>query len=193
MKALLAGCVLFFAASVSLAADTNWYIGGSGGQASHENACSTFGAVGLAETCDDESVGYKVMLGMKVHKYTFLELQYTDAGEARLSASGGADTLEINPRMMSLFLKFEVPIAAQERFGLFVKFGGNYYDTDYKRTGVYVGGAESDDGLDTAYGGGFSWRGWSRMSAIFEWENFNDPVVGNGDVTFTSIGVLFHF
>ncbi len=193
MKALLAGFVLFFAASASLAADTNWYIGGSGGQASHGNACSSFEILGLSETCDDDSVGYKVMLGKKIYKYTFLELQVTDAGEARLSTSGGNDVLEINPRMASLFLKFEIPIAVEDRLGVFFKFGGNYYDTDYKRTGIYLGVAESDDGLDTAVGGGFSWRGWDRFSAIFEWENFNDPVVGNGDVTFTSIGVLFHF
>ena len=197
MKALLAGFVLMFAASTALAADfeySGWYIGASGGQTSLENACSNFETLNLAETCDDESVGYKVFAGKWIYKYTALELQYTDAGEARLSTSGGADTLEINPRMASLFLRVEVPVAAQGRFGVFLKFGANYYDTDYKATGSYVGVVpESDDGLDTALGGGFSWRFSQAFSTTFEWENFNDPVVGNGDVTFTSVGLRLHF
>ncbi|UCH48851.1 MAG: porin family protein [Betaproteobacteria bacterium] len=198
MKALLAGFVLMLAASTALAADfeySGWYIGGSGGQTSLENACGNFEAVNLAETCDDESVGWKVFAGKWIYKYTALELQYMDAGEARLTApSATPGNLEINPRMASLFLRLEVPVAVQGRFGVFFKFGANYYDTEYKGTGSYVGVVpESDDGIDTALGGGFSWRFSKAFSGLFEWENFNDPVAGNGDVTLTSVGLRLHF
>jgi hypothetical protein len=198
MRVFSAIAVVVLANSTALAADfeySGWYIGAGGGQASLENACGNFEALNLAESCDDESNGWKVFAGKWIYKYTALELQYTDAGEARLTApSATPGTLEINPRMASLFLRLEVPVAVQGRFGFFLKFGANYYDTEYKRTGSYVGVVPaSDDGIDTAMGGGFSWRFAKPLSTTLEWENFNDPVAGNGDVTLTSVSLRLHF
>jgi hypothetical protein len=31
------------------------------------------------------------------------------------------------------------------------------------------------------------------LSTTLEWENFNDPVAGNGDVTLTSVSLRLHF
>ena len=181
MKALLAGFALLMTASAAMAQqqDSGWYIGAGGGRTGLQHACSYFGS--LAPTCDDESVGWKVFLGMPVYKYTSMELQYTDAGEAKLASASGTDTLEINPRMASLFLKVEVPLAVQGRLGVFFKAGANYFDTQYTRTGVFLAFPESDDGIEPAIGAGVTWRGWNKLSVRGEWENFNDPVVGNGD------------
>ncbi len=196
MKALLAIVTVLLTSSVAFAADDDmgWYVGAGFGQSALRNACNYAATLGPSLTCDDESNGWKVLLGKKIYKYTALEFQYLDAGEAKITEPAATpSTLAINPRMYSLFLKFDVPVTAQGRLGVFLKAGMNYYDTEYARTGSFLALPKSDDGIDTAIGGGFSWRGWSRLSAILEWENFNDPVVGNGDVTFTSIGVLFHF
>ena len=195
MKGLLAGLVLLLFASTAMAQikDTKWYIGGGGGPSSLQGVCDGFAAAGGYESCDDESNAWKAILGMKVYKYTFLELQYTDAGHADVVAPGSTGTIEINPRMASLFLKFEVPIAVQDRLGLFAKFGANYFDTTYDGTGVYAG-AEGDDGLDTAIGAGISWRGWDHFSVQAEWENFNDATtINDGDINMGTISVLFHF
>ena len=198
MRAFLAIAAVVLTNSTALAADieySGWYIGAGAGQTSLENACSNFQTLNLAESCDDESTGFKVYAGKFIYKYTALELQYTDGGEAKLTApSATPGTLEINPRMASLFLRLEVPVAVQGRLGVFLKFGANYYDTKYTATGSYVGIVpKSDDGIDTALGGGFLWRFSKAFSGVLEWENFNDPVVGNGDVTFTSVSARIHF
>jgi len=195
MKALLAGLALMMAASSAMAQmkDSGWYIGGGGGPTYLQSVCDGFQAAGGYESCDDTSVGWKVILGKKVYTYTFLELQYTDAGEANIVAPGSTGTIAINPRMLSLFLKLEVPVAVQDRLGVFVKLGGNYYDTQYDGTGVYSG-ANGDNGAAAAIGAGVSWRGWDHFSVRIEWENFNDAaVVQNGDVNMGSVSLLYHF
>lgn len=195
MRALLAGLALMMAASTAMAQfkDHGWYIGGGAGPTSMQKVCDGFLNAGGYESCDDNSVGWKVLLGKKIYNYTFLELQYTDAGESNIVAPGSTGTIAINPRIASLFLKFEVPVGFEDRLGVYAKFGGTYFDAKYDGTGVYSG-AEGDDGLDTAIGAGISWRGWEHFSVLFEWENFNDAnTVQDGDINMKSISLLYHF
>ncbi|MGD8788843.1 MAG: outer membrane beta-barrel protein [Burkholderiales bacterium] len=195
MKALLAGFAFLLAASPVMAADdmnkgSGWYIGGGGGPSSILNVCSGDPS---AQSCDDQSVGWKVFLGKEIYKYTAIELQYADGGEATLVAAGDTGTLDINPQMASAFLKVEVPVAMEGRLGLFAKFGGGYYKTDYSPTGSYTGVTDYDDGIETAWGAGVTWRGWQHFSVRFEWENFNDVSVNGGDVNMGSFNLVFHF
>ena len=195
MRGLLAGLALLLAVPTAMAQvkDSGWYIGAGFGSTYLQSVCNGFQSAGGYESCDDTSVGWKVLLGKKIYKYTFLEGEYTDAGEADIVAPGSAGTISVNPRIASLFLKFQVPVGFQERLGVYAKFGGTYFDTKYDGTGVYAG-AEGDDGVDTAIGAGVSWRGWDHFSILFEWENFNDAaVVQDGDVNMGSISLLYHF
>ena len=194
MKGLLAGLALLLAASTAMAQfkDSGWYIGGGAGPTYLQSVCNGFQNAGGYESCDDTSVGWKVFLGKNVYKYTFIEAEYTDAGEAKVVAPGSSGTITVNPRIASLWLKFLVPVAFQERLGVYAKVGGTYYDTTYDGSGVYAG-AEGDDGVNTAIGAGVSWR-WKKFSILFDWENFNDAaVVRDGDVNMGSISLLYHF
>ena len=195
MRGLLAGLVLLLAASSAIAQvkDSGWYVGAGFGSTYLQSVCNGFQDAGGYESCDDTSVGWKVLLGKNIYKYTYLEGEYTDAGEAKIVAPGSTGNISVNPRIASLFLKFLVPVGFQDRLGVYAKFGGTYYDTTYDGTGVYAG-AEGDDGVNTAIGAGVSWRGWNHFSLLFEWENFNDAaVVRDGDVNMGSISLLYHF
>ena len=196
MKALLAGLALMMAASTAMAQfkDSGWYIGAGTGPTSMQNVCDTFLNAGGYESCDDNSVGWKVLLGKQVYKYTYLELQYLDAGESKVVAPGSTGEFDVHPRMVSMFLKFQVPVAIEGRLGVFFKFGGNYFDTTYDTSGSYAGGQDGDDGIEPAIGAGVSWRGWDKFSLQLEWENFNDATTINaGDINMGSVSLLYHF
>ena len=199
MKALLTGFALLLFASTATAADGvsrgGWYVGIGGGQSSLRDTCSFAASLSPPAVCDDESVAAKALLGKHLYKYASLELSYTDAGEAKLAQTAApTGTLEVNPRLLTLYLNFDLPIAVGGRLGLIGKVGMTYYDTKYNRTGSFlIGVPDSDDGITSALGAGLSWRGWKHASFRAEWEHFNDVSINNGDVDIATISLLFHF
>lgn len=197
MKALHTGiALLLFAGSAAAAEDVSsdrWFIGIGGGQSSFRDACSYADSLSPPAVCDDESVAAKVFAGHRLHKYWLLEVSYIDAGEAKLSQTAPNGTLEINPRLLNLFLNLDIPIAVGGRLGIFGKLGMTYYDTQYTPTGSFVGTPTSDDGMTGAIGAGIRWQGWKRVSLRAEWEQFNDVSINNGDLDLATVSVLFHF
>ncbi len=196
MKALLTGLALLLAASTALAADGvgPWYIGIGGGQSSLHKVCDFAADVGASAGCDDDGVAGKIMLGTRIYKYAGLELSYIDAGEARINKdSAPTGTMKINPRLVNLFVTFELPLAVGGRLGLLAKVGGTYYDTNYERTGFFNVFVNGTDGISGAIGAGVSWRGWKHFSVRAEWEHFNDVSVRDGDLDLVTANVLFHF
>ena len=194
MKALLAGISLVLLASPAAAADGNsgWYMGIGAGPSGIHNVCSTVGAATPLDSCDDESVAWKVFFGRDLSKYWGIEFSYVDAGEANVTASGSAGTLVVNPRMLTAYGTLDIPLG--NRFGFFAKAGLSYFNTEYERTGIFRALTSGDDGLEGALGAGFSLRIWQHLGVRLEWEHFNDAVgIGDGDVDMATASLLYHF
>ena len=194
MKVLLAGISLVLLASPAAAADGNsgWYMGVGAGPSGIHSVCSTVEAATPLDSCDDESVAWKVFVGRTSSKYWGIEFSYVDAGEANVTASPSAGTLVVNPRTLTAYGTLDIPLG--DRFGIFGKAGLSYFNTTYERTGVFRALPSGDDGLEGALGAGFRIRILKDIGVRFEWEHFNDAVgIGSGDVDTSMVSLMYRF
>jgi len=195
MKSLLAGFALLLASSAVMAADGSgaWYVGVGGGQTTFRETCSAANSAGLLGTCDDEGVGWKVLVGRNMSKYFGVELSYTDTGEADIVApSSTPGTLTVNPRLVTLWGKLEFPLGT--RFSVLAKAGLTYFKVDYQPTGSFTYLNTYEDGLEPSVGAGASFNMLKNLALRAEWEQFNDAAgFGNGNVELVSASVLYKF
>ena len=195
MKVFVVGLAMFLSATHVLAAGegSNWYIGAGAGQTSFRDVCTTAELAGLSDTCDDESVGWKVYAGRNFSKYYGLEVSYADAGEANIVAPAATPgTLDISSRLASFQGTLNVPFG--DRFALLAKVGLTYFKADYDRTGSFNSLNSGDDGLEPSIGAGFTVNFLNNLALRAEWEKFNDAAgYGNGDIELLSASLLYRF
>ena len=192
MKVLLTGFALLLVASTATAAEgvvgSGWYMGIGAGPSGIHGVCSAAAAVG-GDKCDDEGVAWKFFLGRDMSKYWGLEMSYVDAGEATAASSAsGLKVLEINPSIVGVFAKFQIPLG--KRFGIFAKAGLTYYETKITTNSLPV---STDDGFSTAIGAGANVLIGRNFGLRAEWENYNDVSVNKNDVDMVTLSAVLNW
>ena len=186
---------MFLVSSVAFAAeDHTWYAVATAGPSSLHDVCSAGEALVSLASCDDESVGYQVLVGRTFVKGFAAEVGYINAGEAiayAVPAVGG--TMKVQPQMATATAVYKLSFG--DRFGLFVKGGIVYYDTqiDYSDGVAIAKGliAKQEKGVEQTIGGGVEMRAWRNLSLRLEYGRFND--VGVGDIEMATAGVRVDF
>lgn len=177
------------AAFAQRAPDTGFYVGGSFGQATADEWCSTSGApAGFALTsCDDEDTAWKLFAGYQFNSWLGAEATYMNLGDYTASVALGGATANVSADASSwnIAAVASVPVGPVSLFG---KIG--YARTD-SEANVNVGGTSvrvGEDGSEAIYGLGVKWNMTRNWALRAEWERLDDS-----KVDFLSVGVQFKF
>ena len=155
MKRTLVGALLTSAASLAIAADNAWYIGGALGQ-------SEFGDCRAGASCDRRDSAYKVYAGYQFTPRIAMEVAYVDLGKTTILS--GISATESKPRGGTAHLVATWPLAAD--VSLIGRVGLIYGDT--KVTGS--GGIRNPKGTESAWGVGAQYAFNRHFIVRLEWE-----------------------
>ncbi|UCH49719.1 MAG: outer membrane beta-barrel protein [Betaproteobacteria bacterium] len=173
-----------------------WYAVATAGRSNLRDVCTIAEAQVSLASCDDESVGWQVLLGRTFGKLLSGEVGYIDAGEAVAYEAGGASgTMKVRPQMITATGVLNISLG--KRVNLFAKAGAVYYDTTIDFTGGFVAAtgltSKQERGLEPTIGGGVEWN-FSRAFALrVEYAEFNVNDVWFGDIDMTTAGIRVNF
>jgi hypothetical protein len=171
-KKLLGIALLSTIAASSASADTGFYLGVAGG-----NATINGTVPGTSVDFDESDTAYKVYAGFRLLSLFAIEGGYVDFGKP----SGSNTSVELTGA--DLFGVLNIPIGP---VNLFAKAGVFQWQSDASSGGV----SQSDDGSDPAYGAGIAFRiGGFGIRA--EYEYFDVENIDN--VAMYSIGLEYTF
>jgi OOP family OmpA-OmpF porin len=180
--AALTGVAIACAAPAAFAqtqADRGWYVGGSLGQSTAEDACDGLGGTGIS--CDDEDTAWKFFGGYQLNRNFAVELGYTNFGEISLSAFGLSETIEATAWELVGVGSF--PVA--DRFSLYGKLGFYRAETE-DRTNFGFSADETNTGLTFGIGARYDFT--QTIGVRAEWQKYSD--VGGGDIGESDLDVL---
>ena len=153
---------------------------------------------------DDRDTGLKVLGGYRVNDYLAVEGGYVEFGDTSLetATTGPPARLRQKSGGHGFTLEAVASLPVTERFRLFAKLGGVYWDAQ-SRFHVLVDGVEIDrwsdsaTGTDWVFGAGASLDVHEHLAVRLEYEryrNVGDPArTGQSDVDFLSAGLVISF
>ena len=176
------------------------YLGaGVGSAAIDTGVTATTGTARL----DENSVAFKGLLGIQLHKHIAIEGFYANFGKASLTGNNGdtfvldgttytftANSVEVTAKATTIGLGLVGIIPVNDTVAPIIKLGFHSWETDYSVTSSAGNGALSDSGTDLFFGLGaqFNLNEKIAMRAMFERFNFDDE-----DVDFISAGLILTF
>ena len=157
--------ILLNFASTTVFAEKQFYVGGGVGQ-SYVEQDNVF----LNQDFDEEDFAFKAFAGYQFHKHFAGEVNYLNFGEPddTISILGVNVDTEIEAYAIALYLVGILPLT--EKFEIFGKLGGAYWDAEAKARALGVTGRQDEDGIDLAYGAGASYAFTERFAARVEYE-----------------------
>jgi opacity protein-like surface antigen len=179
LKQITLASVLLAATSLAQAADNGFYLGVGAGQTHFK----------IDGALDDNDVGYKAIIGLRLLDSFGVELNYADLGEARLATGIVCVTTPcptaatVSTRTASAFAVgfLDFPIV-----DLFAKAGLAYTDSSLKLTGI-SNSLASDRSTDFAWGAGVQAH-FLSFAVRAEYERFesdNKPSLLSASVIYT--------
>ena len=183
----LCGFVLFFSISVAISAEEYFYFGGGIGQSNIEQDDVIFD-----EDFDGDDFAFKAFAGYRFHKHFASEVAYLDFGEPddTITALGIDIDTEIEAYAIALYLAGLIPIG--EKFLLFGKVGGAYWDAEAKSKALGASARDSQNDIDLAYGVGASFAFTEKIAVRAEYEAIDDT--GDLDeLSIATVGAEFRF
>jgi len=190
----LLGLGAFVAAPAAFAADAQYYVGASVGQAKAKGFCTFSTAIG-ATSCDDKDTGFKFFGGYQFDKNWAVEATYMDMGDAIGTAVGGSATLKTTG--WGLAGVGTMPVS--DAFSVFGKLGFLRSEAKLNVTGnPEFKGAGSTANI----GFGASYNFTKTVALRAEWEraskvtisDIGPPVVNyNVNTDFLSAGIVVKF
>jgi OmpA-OmpF porin, OOP family len=192
---------------VAVAADSDWYLGGSLGQSreqnSHTRISSQLLGSGLStNSIDDDSrdTGYKLFGGLKINKNFAIEAGYFNLGKFGFTANttpAGTLTGTIKIQGVNLDAVGIVPIT--EKFGAFGRVGLQYAQSKDTFTGtgaVTVSNpSPSKNQANYKLGFGVQYDFTRSLGLRGEWERYrvNDAVGNKGNIDMLLVGLVYTF
>ncbi|MGD2141574.1 MAG: outer membrane beta-barrel protein [Burkholderiales bacterium] len=174
--------------------DNHWYVVAAAGPSNFRDFCSIAQKQTAVDSCDDESVGWQVLLGRTFGKMLAVEAGYIDTGEATAYESGGSGTMKLQSQLLALTGLFSVPIG---KLSLFAKLGGVYYDAETRFTGGFSSAtglaSKQETGIGTTFGGGAEWNFSRRFAFRAEYAGFDIQNVWQGDSELVMLGLRINF
>ncbi|AUD77801.1 hypothetical protein CW740_00545 [Kangiella profundi] len=182
---ILIGSIIFI--SSTIADDSSFYLGISGGSAQVEGETVQEFGVLPGQSLNDDTDSYGVYAGYKLNDYFGFELEYMDLDDARKTYSldpdvvyivAPNDTITTNIQGIKLSSLFEYPFT--DGFGIYGKLGVARVTME---NDLFIGAAgpgqnlsaySSDDSeVEIIYGAGLRFELVDRLNLKIEWEKFN--------------------
>jgi len=191
----LLGIGAFVAAPAAFAADAQYYVGASVGQAKAKGFCTYATAIGATISCDDKDTGYKFFGGYQFDKNWALEATYMDMGEAVGTAGGGS--VKLTTTGWGLAAVGSMPVS--DAFSVFGKLGFMRGEAKVNKTGTAEAKAT---GTTANFGFGAVYNFTKTVGLRAEWERASKlditdagpPVVTQGiNTDFLSAGIVVKF
>lgn len=196
IRSMLAGCLMALLAPRAFADEANrWYVVAAAGQSTFRDFCTIAQRQTAVASCDDESVGWQVLLGHTFGKMLAVEAGFVDTGEATAyEPGGGSGTMKLQSQVITVTGLFNIPIG---KLGLFAKFGGAFYDAEANFTGGFSSAtgllSKQEKGIGTTIGAGAEWNFSRRLAFRAEYAEFNIDDVWLGDVKMVTAGLRINF
>jgi OOP family OmpA-OmpF porin len=193
---------------VAIAADDNWYLGGSIGQSRSENShpriTSQLGGATVTSIDDDSTdVGYKLFGGKKFNRNFAIEGGYFDLGKFGFTANTtGPGTFSGTIKLKGVNVDALGILPITDKFSAFGRVGLQYAQAKDSFTGTGPGAAvaasnpsPSKNSLGYKFGVGVQYDFTQSLGLRGEWERYRiDDAVGNkGDVDMYLVGVVYTF
>ena len=177
--------VILLVANTSVHAEQSFFVGASIGQSYVEE-----NDVLPGEDFDDEEFAFKAFAGYQFHKHFAVELDYLNYGEPEDNILG-IDT-EINDLYaVALYGVGILPLT--EKFDLFVKLGGAYWDGEAKASVGGISATSDEDGTELAYGLGASYAFTEKFAVRAEYEEVDTDSDDLTTLGLLTIGGEFRF
>lgn len=192
-QAAAAALALVFAGpafSQAAMSETGWYVGGSIGQMTADDACA--GLTGAGVSCDDEDTTWKIFGGYKINRNFAAELGYSDLGEVSARGPGGTATAEATA--WELVGVGMLPLA--DRFSAYGKLGVYRGEVDGRVNTVLLNASADESNTDLTFGLGLKYDVSQAVAIRGEWQRYGDiggNSTGEADLDVISIGVMFQF
>ncbi|HEV3010285.1 MAG TPA: outer membrane beta-barrel protein [Burkholderiales bacterium] len=190
-----AAALLPWLAAPAWAQDAGFYVGGALGQVEHQDACE-----GASISCDEKDTGWKVFAGYQFNRYIAAELGYADLGESSASGVVGPITARANFEVTAWELVAVGSYPVMERLSLFGKLGLYRAETELTGSGtvgtLVIPVSEKESNADVTFGFGVRFNITRNLGVRAEWQRYLDvggDDVGESDVDFISLGVVFRF
>ena len=196
-----------FTAPLTVAADTGWYFGGSGGPSQtdvdEDRIAADLLEQGYATTFMDDNerdTGFKGFGGYQFNKYWAMESGYYDLGDfgyTSYTVPPGSLHGVYEGRGMYLDALLHMPFTP--KFSAFLRAGAAYTQSRgaFEGTGlVNVTNPNAlDDSVDYKFGAGLEYMFTRRFGMRLEGERYhvNDSIDNKGDVDMYTAGVVFRF
>jgi hypothetical protein len=177
--------LLLLTASVAGAADNGIYLGGgivrSGIDASRSDMANT---LNNSVDLDDDSTGFKAIVGIRPLDWLAAEVNYIDLGE--VSSNSGTVHAAVGLKGVDAFavFLFDLPFVDFYAKGGFIRWDASL---DSNITAVDTG---DDSGVDAAYGAGTQVR-FGSLAARLEYERFE--IEGTEETSAITLGVTWTF
>jgi OOP family OmpA-OmpF porin len=191
--AALAALAAIAATPVSAAEDDlGVYVGVALGHSDMRQACE-----GVAISCEDTDVGWKVIAGVAHYHGFNLELAYARLGEAEASGAGVQATKRVSLWEISALKDFRL----SNRLGVYPKAGIYHYDVDVRASAPVANFAPtehiSSGGFAPTIGAGARFNLGRKIALRAEWQRYFDAgeprETGRTDIDFASLALLYMF
>lgn len=177
--------LLVTVANTSVYADKSFYAGASIGESYVEE-----NNVLPGEDFDDEEFAFKAFAGYQFHNHFAVELDYLNYGEPEDNILG-IDTEIRDLYAVALYAVGILPLT--EKFELFVKLGGAYWEGDAKASVGATSATSDEDGTELAYGLGASYAFTEKFAVRAEYEEVDTDSDDLSQLGLLTIGGEFRF
>jgi OmpA-OmpF porin, OOP family len=186
------------------------YIGAGGGSSSVSFNSSDFN-LGVPQTTDKGSTGFKVIGGVRINEYFALEAGYVDLGKFKTKYNGGAaGTAELDYKVSGIALSGIGSLPLTQDFSLLGRLGmfastaklslasaSGPIATNLAAAGITVGSSDSASATTLIYGAGVQYDFTKNISARIEYENYGEvgtsADTGRATVSLISASLMFLF
>ncbi len=177
--------LLVTVAYTSVYAEKSFYAGASIGESYVEE-----NNVLPGEDFDDEETAFKAFFGYRFHKNFAVELDYLNYGEIEDNIMG--IDIEIDDLYaVALYGVGILPLT--EKFELFVKLGGAYWDGEAKASVGGVSARSDENGTELAYGLGASYAFTEKFAVRAEYEEVDTDSDDLSQLGMLTVGGEFRF
>ncbi|HEX7966482.1 MAG TPA: outer membrane beta-barrel protein [Gammaproteobacteria bacterium] len=188
-------------------ADDGWsnfwqqsFIGVDVGRANHGGSRATT-IPGFTNDVSDNDTGWRMNLGYQFNRVWALELGYVNLGTTRLTATGPGGSFTSERKARGFVIDGTAMMPFTDTFSGFLRLGtidGHVQENDTSVGTITVpSSSTSSDDWRATYGVGLDWRVADHLSLRLGWDQYhqlgNSSNVGENNVNFTSLGVLFRF
>ena len=160
---------------------------------------TTAGFTGTADI-DDSGLGWKGFIGYNFTRHFGLEAGYVDLGEVDgdftiTAPAAGTGKLDVEVTGYTISALARYPL--YERFEMFGKVGGLFWDKDGRATFIAPPAAAAvsadDDGMDVTIGVGMKYDFTEHIGVRAEWDRYFGVGDDSANVDMYSVGIEFEY